>query len=553
MQAPPNQLFVTHWKAEGDEEHVTFGEFTSLALGQAHQLANEGLNHGEPVVLVMPQGIDLMASFVGAMMLGAVPAIVASPTFKAEPKKYRHGLAGVTANLKAPLVVVDPTFPPELFDCVTLEEGARIVRSPRQAAQLTASRIDLTASMKNAFIQHSAGTTGLQKAVALDHQAVLRQLEHLSTAIDLRDDDRIYSWLPLYHDMGLITSFMLPLVFHLPVVMQSPTSWVLAPHSALELMSAHHSTLSWMPNFAFQFMARRVPEARRAEYDLSSVRLLINCAEPVRAQSIVEFEAAFSGSKLRGGTVSSSYAMAENVFAVTQAPPSRPHGPLRLWVDSSALLARQRIELVNPNAVNGTELVSSGRCLSGNQVRIINPAGAALADGQLGEVAIASDSLFTGYFNRADLSAKAIIDGWYHSGDLGFCWEGELFVVGRQKDLIIIAGRNIYPQDVEELVCAHPAIHDGRCVALGLMNPALGTEELFAVAEVEADEHLSLERQLALELSQALQVDLGVSLRRLFLKPRGWLVKSTAGKPARSSTKEKLLREHPELQLQGQP
>ena len=165
----------------------------------------------------------------------------------------------------------------------------------------------------------------------------------------------------------------------------------------------------------------------------------------------------------------------------------------------------------------------------------------------MGEIAIKSDSLFQGYYNRPDLTGKAIRDGWYYSGDLGFLRDGELYVVGRKKDLLIIGGENIYPQDIEEIVCSHPAIHDGRAIALGLFNPDLGTEDIVVVAEVESEEHLLRADEIEREIRSNVVANMGVAVRTVFLKPPKWIVKSTAGKPARSTTRQKLLQEHPEL------
>ncbi|MGA9641873.1 MAG: AMP-binding protein [Terriglobales bacterium] len=570
--APAERPFVTEWVNEDEQETVTFGEFRARARAQAARLRAHGVEPGDRVVIIMPQGIAAMTVFAGAMLAAAAPAFIAYPNDKVEAAKYRSGLAGVTANLKAKVVVIDDEFPEEMREHVRVGDGSVVVRAGRKDedelgdsdgsdsanldSQKSASRkfdsqefdprqID---SGSVAFIQHSAGTTGLQKGVALTHAAVLRQLDHLAKALSIESRDRIYSWLPLYHDMGLIACFMLPMVYHLPLVMQSPIDWVMVPETMLAAISQHKCTLAWMPNFAFQFIPRRTRPDRRAEYDLSSVRALINCSEPVRARSMREFEEAFAGIGLKSDALQSSYAMAENVFAVTQSPLGA-QGPPRLWADAKEFRGAARIREVQEQAAQSVEFVSSGRLLPNHEIRIVADDGKQLEDGRVGEILVKSDCLFEGYYNRPDLTAEAIVAGWYHTGDLGFCWEQELYVVGRKKDLIIVGGENLYPQDIEEIAGRHAAVHDGRVIAMGLYNPSLGTEEIVVVAEVENEALLDKAEQIEREIREQVAAGMGVTVPTIFLKPPKWIVKSTAGKAARSSTLEKLGREHPEWEV----
>ena len=269
--APDDQPFVTVWIDEDERETVTFSEFRRRARWEASALKRHGLTAGDRLVIIMPQGISAMTTFVAAMMLGAVPAFLAYPNFKVEPSKYRSGLAGVTATLHAQAVVIDQQFPEEMLECVALGPETKLLR----AGGTNSSDENSPGLQKNvrriepdslAFIQHSAGTTGLQKGVALTHAAVLRQLDHLAQALKIGGKtDCVYSWLPLYHDMGLIACFMLPLVCHVPVVMQSPIDWVMQPESMLQVVTECNCTLAWMPNFAFQFIPRRTPASGRVE------------------------------------------------------------------------------------------------------------------------------------------------------------------------------------------------------------------------------------------------------------------------------------------------
>ncbi len=552
--APKDQPFVTMWNNEEDVQRVSFGEFTCLAEAQAAHLQECGLQAGETVVMILPQSIELMAAFVGAMLLGAVPTILAYPNSKVEPSKFRSGLSGVSANLKARFIVVDELFPRALLEYVAVAEGGQVIRSvsSRMPTTQVAGFTPIGRSDGLAFIQHSAGTTGLQKGVALSHGPVLRQLDHLAKALRVSDQDCVYSWLPLYHDMGLIACFILPLVYHLPVVMQSPMTWVMQPATMLELISEHRCTLAWVPNFALQLLARRVRPEDRSRYDLSCLRALINCSEPVRAQSMDEFSEAFASCGLRTHVLQSSYAMAENVFAVTQSRAGDQFGPRRLWVDGHRLRDAHIAVPVGKDADGAICQVSSGQCLEENRVRIVSSAGEDLPVGEIGEILIRSDSLFDGYYNRPELTATALRNGWYWSGDLGFVMDGELYVTGRKKDLIIVAGKNIYPQDVEEIVCSHPAIYKGRAVAFPVFNADLGTEDIVVVAEVREERELSNAPAIERAIRSAIVAELGVTVRAMYLKPPRWIVKSTAGKPARSITRDKLLAEYPEL-TQGQP
>ncbi len=545
--APADRLFATMWYHEDRIESVTFEELRRAARRQAAQLQALGLAEGDTVVLIMPQGIPLMTAFVGAMLAGGIPAILAYPNFKVEPAKYRFGLEGVSANLNARLVVVDQEFPEQLVEHIRLRDDSRIVRLQDQSEsedERVFSPVEVSAESL-AFIQHSAGTTGLQKGVALSHGAVLRQLEHLVERLRIADHDRIYSWLPLYHDMGLIACFILPLVYHIPVVMQSPTDWVIQPRTMLELISQFRCTLAWTPNFALQFLARRVRTADRSNLDLSSLRALINCSEPVRAQSIDEFCDAYVPAGLQPNALQASYAMAENVFAVTQSTLNEP-AP-RIWVDGVRLRSEHVAHEVASDEAGSVCLVSSGRLLAENEVRIESSLNQTLGDGEIGEICIKGDSLFDGYYNRPDLTVAAMHDGFFRTGDLGFCLRDELYVIGRKKDLIIIGGKNIYPQDVEEIVYRHDQIRDGRAVSMGLFNSSLGTEDMVIVAEVNEQADLEHSNEIERALKNAIIAELGVAARSVYLKPPRWIVKSTAGKPARSHTREKLLAEHPEL------
>jgi len=538
-------ITMSHAGSSPPSTTCTFAEFLASAEAFAHLFQSHGIQRGDRIVLIMEQDVPLMASFVGAMLLGAVPTILAFPTFKIDPSKYRSGLHGVTRNIGARLVAIDAQFPEDLKAQIALTRDTEVIQTsepPRPAP----SKIKWANPSPDdvAFIQHSAGTTGLQKGVALSHAAVLNQLRHLAERLQLREEDRIVSWLPLYHDMGLIACFILPLLFRVHIVMQSPTDWVLRPASMLQLASDFRCTLCWIPNFAFQFLAQRVTDEDKAGLKLDSLRAVINCSEPVRTQSMQAFYDAYQTCGVSWTALHSSYAMAENTFAVTQTTIGESVPVRTIWADRSAFQSHSLIEARKPEDDAAVPFASSGRCLSNNSVRIVSADGSELEDGRVGEIAVHSDSMFDGYFNRPDLSEEVLKDEWYFTRDVGFILDGHVFVVGRKDDVIIIGGRNFYPQDIEEIVSRHSAIHAGRTVAFGLYSEEMGTNDLMIIAEVNDPAILVQRIEIEAEIRRSVVAEIGATPKRVHVVPPKWIIKSSAGKPARSATREKFLSEN---------
>jgi acyl-CoA synthetase (AMP-forming)/AMP-acid ligase II len=389
-----------------------------------------------------------------------------------------------------------------------------------------------------ALLQHSSGTTGLQKGVALSHRAVLSQLDAYSEAIRLDpSSDVIVSWLPLYHDMGLIACFILPILLGVPLVLMSPFDWVRAPYRLMEAVSKHHGTLSWLPNFAYNFCAQMIRPRHMEGVDLSSWRAVINCSEPVRAASHAIFYEKFQPYGLRPQALQTCYAMAENVFAVTQSPVGAQ--PVTAVVDSTAFISDRVVRAISDGGP-GMTLMSSGRPLKNTALRVVDGSGEELGDGVVGEIAIRSDSMLSGYYNRPDATGKALINGWYLTGDYGFVLDGEVFVAGRKKDLIIVGGKNIYPQDLEALAGEVAGVHAGRVVAFGVFDERIGTEEVVIIAE--ADSRSAEERErLADEVRRYVTVNSAVALRRVEIVGPRWILKTSSGKVARGANREKFL------------
>jgi fatty-acyl-CoA synthase len=369
---------------------------------------------------------------------------------------------------------------------------------------------------------------------------VLNQLEAYSKAIQLDPEkDVIVSWLPLYHDMGLISCFLMPVLLRVPVIELSPFDWVRAPYKLLQSVSQYKGTLSWLPNFAYNFCANKIRERNLEGVDLSTWRAIINCSEPVHAESHRLFAEKFEKFGLRPQSLQTSYAMAENVFGVTQS--SLEAGPVVVEIDRESFMMER---IVTPPVAgrSSMKMMSSGHPLSNTKIRVVDSNGMDIPERVVGEIILQSDCMLTGYYNRPDATELAMRAGWYMTGDYGFLADGELYVSGRKKDMIIVGGKNIYPQDLEALTGEVPGVHPGRTVAFGMYDEEAGTEEVVIIAEVDSEEPAEQE-VIADAIRKHVTKSSAIALRHVRVVGEKWIVKTSSGKTARSANKEKFLKE----------
>ena len=377
--------------------------------------------------------------------------------------------------------------------------------------------------------------------MALSHRSVLKQVSAYSQSIDLRDDDVIISWLPLYHDMGLIAGFVMPLVTGVPLVLMSPFKWVRNPKVLLQAIHKQRGTLCWLPNFAYHHSARVIRPQDITALDLSSMRAFINCSEPVYAESHQLFLSKFAACGVRNEALSTCYAMAENTFAVTQHPTGQP---ARLDCVNTRLLQEERRALPVPaNSPGSTAMVSCGVPIPGTEICIMDARDLRLPDRRVGEIALRSDCMLSGYYRRPDLTAQSIRAGWYYTGDMGYIAEGELYVTGRKKDMIIVGGKNIYPQDLEAIANTTPGISPGRSVAFGLYDRNLGSENIVMVCELEGKENTSeTKKTVEMDLRRRVVQRSEIALSDVHLVEGRWLIKTSSGKISRSANRDKYLK-----------
>jgi acyl-CoA synthetase (AMP-forming)/AMP-acid ligase II len=550
-ETTPDKIIVTILHGGQPDRPVSYNELIQGASGYVKTYAKNGIQPGEVVLLILQHGIDLLYAYYGAILHGAIPSIMPFLTEKLLPERYRADLAALVSVTQPTAIVTYRDFETEVRAALKPgEDSVKAVIVSDQAEGICLPDFGSFGGLRRkpediVLLQHSSGTTGLQKGVALSHQAVINQLTDYGKSIRLRDSDVFISWLPLYHDMGLIACWLMPVLLGYPLVIMSPFEWIRAPYRLLQAVSRYKGTLSWLPNFAYNFCAQKIRDRDLEGVDLSSWRAISNCSEPMRWDSQNAFRERFRSKGLQSDSMTTCYAMAENVFAVTQGGIDGPVGFEDIDRDSLQIEKVARAVVADKPAIR---MLSAGKSIPNTSVTILDNKGQPLPDRHVGEVALKSNCMLSGYYHRPDATVKAFINGWYLTGDYGYLVEGELYITGRKKDLIIVGGKNIYPQDLELLAYEVPGVHAGRASAFGVFNETSGTEDVVLVVEVDPSEQVE-QQKIADEIRAAVTRGSAVALRYVHLVGRHWLVKTSSGKTARSANRDKFLKE---LQEKGQ-
>ncbi len=540
----PDKVALTVLLHGKEDQPLTYRDLITGAAAWERTLKREGVQPGEVVILILQHSLDLIYAYWGTILHGAIPSIMPFLTEKLLPERYRADLASLVSITKPEAVVTYREFAPEVHAALGTGSSVRSVIVSDTVEANGAIDFSTFGGLQRkpediVLLQHSSGTTGLQKGVALSHQAVCNQLANYSRTLHLAPQDVIVSWLPLYHDMGLIAGFLMPILMRVPLVILSPFEWVRAPVRLMQAVTKYHGTLSWLPNFAYNFCAKKIRDRDLEGIDLSTWRAVSNCSEPMRYESHKLFQQRFAPYGLKESTLCTCYAMAENVFAVTQ-------GGIDLPVATDEIdRETMQVERLARPAHDGRPsvvMVSAGPSLPNVKVKVADEHGNTLPDRVIGELALQSDCMLTGYYHRPDATHKAMKDGWYFTGDYGYKVGEQVYVAGRKKDMIIVGGKNVYPMDLEELAMEVPGVHPGRTVAFGIFNEEAGTEDVVIVAEVDSEDQAERDR-IADNIRQVVTRGSAIALRYVHLVGPKWLIKTSSGKTARSANKEKFMKE----------
>jgi len=518
--------------ADGTERFFSFHDLHEEALRRSWGLRRLGLEPGERVTLIIPESHDFVLTFLGAVLAGVVP-VPLSPRvgFKAS-EGYLDTVCHVTTAAGAAAIITTAATRehveagvercPSVRRLVVMEELAAAIPGPALPA-VDVGPDDL------AFLQFTSGSTNLPKGVVVTHRHLAANCAaFMYEGLDANPaaGDKGVSWLPLFHDMGLIGFVMGPLFTDIPVVFLPTASFARSPRVWLETAHRHQATITYAPNFGYALAAKRLKARDLEGLDLSRLRIAGCGAEPIQRKTLAAFAEKLAPTGFRAEFLLPSYGMAEATLAVTFG---RLHEPVRSdAVDADAL------RLGHAKPVNGggaAEIVCCGRPFAGHEVRVVDEEGKGLPDRQVGHIVVRGPSVCAGYYGNDEATRESFRDGWLYTGDLGYLVGGELYVCGRIKDVIIIRGRNYYPQDIEWCVGQIEGARRDNVVAFGVQ--AEDEERLVVIAEAPRSQ---VER-LHQEIPQRVLEEIGLSVWKVELVGPGTLPKTSSGKPQRRKTK----------------
>jgi acyl carrier protein len=472
---------------DAHEELITYEHLWRDASAIAGGLQQHGIRLGDTVALMLPTGRDYFDAFFGILLAGGVPVPLYPPARLSQIEEHVRWHAGILANADARMLITTTEMrrmanvlrvhTPSLRRITTADE----LRSMNVAPVRVGLRADSTA-----LLQYTSGSTGQPKGVVLTHTNVLSNISALGSALAVRRDDVFVSWLPLYHDMGLIGAWLGTLYFGLPLIVMSPLAFLARPSRWLEAIHRYRGTLSAAPNFAYELCLKRMSDEALDSLDLSTWRVAMNGAEAVMPETLKRFQARFERCGLRRSALTPVYGLAECSVGLTVPPLER--GPLTDVIEREPFVREGVARPAGPHATNTLTFVSSGRPIPRHEIRIVNEAGRELGDRQEGRLEFRGPSATRGYYRNPEATAKLIRNGWLDSGDRAYTVNGEVYVTGRIKDIIIRAGRNIYPDEIEAAIGEIPGVRKGCVAVFGSTDTFTGMERLIVLAETRVEE-----------------------------------------------------------------
>jgi fatty-acyl-CoA synthase len=509
-QTPQGYVFATN----GVERRRSYAEIRQAARRIAGALCEAGLGRGDVVALVLSDAEAFLTAFFAVSIAGMIPASMAPPPVTARIARYFELTARILRAARARAIVASDEFVADLSAIRTLCPDLRFVYSHSELDS-TPLEVENTLSPDDvAFIQFTSGSTSSPRGVAVSHRNLSANIDAINgpAGLGVTADDSAVSWLPLHHDMGLVGMALGPLYASRPGVLLPPHAFIKRPVEWLKAISRHRATVSFAPDFGYEQVVRRVKDRDLEGLDLSCWRVAGCGAEPIHASTLAAFAQRLAPFGFPATSFLPCYGLAEHVLAGTFASRGRA---VRVERSASGLL------------------VSCGRPLPGHQLRIVTEEGRGAAEREIGEITLAGPSVMLGYYGDDAATARTIRDGWLYSGDLGYVSDGELFVCGRSKDIIIANGVKYHPQDLERALDDVEGVRHGRVVAFGAAGHGRGDRVVIVVENSDAN----VEREVAAAVRRRISDTFGLYVDEVVLAPAGTIGRTTSGKVQRAATK----------------
>ena len=531
-----NRTHVLFYRSAAEVEQITYAQLAQAAREVAVGLIERGLERQQAVAIMLPTSLEFFFAFYGVLWAGGIPVPIYPPARLSQIEDHLRRQSAILESAQCVLLV-------------TVNEARLLARFLRgqvgslrdivTVAELRSSRMQVTlpsiTAEDVAFIQYTSGSTGNPKGVTLTHANLLANIRAWGKAVKLTAEDICVSWLPLYHDMGLIGAWMGSLYHGGLLVLMSPLDFLARPERWLQAIHRHRGTVTAAPNFAFELCLRRIPDAVLEGLDLSSWRLAANGAEPVSPDTLVRFAERFQRCGFRREALAPVYGLAE--CTVGLAIPPLDHGPVVDRIERAALVGSRRAVPAAADDPTALRYVACGRPLPGHEIRIVDDDGREVAERIVGRLQFRGPSATSGYYRNAEETRRLFDGTWLNSGDIAYIAQGDLYITSRVKDMIIRGGRNLYPYELEEAIGNLPGVRKGCVAVVGAMDHASGTERLVVIAEVRKGDNVDLEALRA--RVNALGIDLlGAPPDEIVLAPPNTVLKTSSGKIRRAATRD---------------
>ncbi len=546
----PGRSHIQIYEEDEQLRTITFGELYERASVVAAELRRRGLEPGQTVAIMLPTCADFFWSFAGILLAGGIPVPI-YPPFRADRiAEYAARQSNILRNAEAQFLLtwrqaenlaklLKPRVP-SLREVLNAQKLASAAANPEQPTGEWRPVQHLSHHARGediAFLQYTSGSTGDPKGVVLTHANLLANIRAIIAGIDVQPTDACVSWLPLYHDMGLIGAWFVPLYTGIPLVVMSPLAFLSRPERWLRAIHRHRATICPAPNFAYELCVRKIAEKDLEGLDLSSWRAATNGAEPVRAETMERFAKRFAPYGFRREALMPVYGLAEATLAVSV--PRLGAGYKVDRIERAQFESEGHAVPVASADAPALEFVNAGKPVPSVEVRIVDADGRNLGERREGRLWFRGPSATSGYYRNPAATRDLLRDGdWIDSGDLAYWGDGEIYITGRAKDVIIKAGRNLYPHEVEEIAGRVAGVRTGCVVAFGAPDERTGTERLVVAAELR---DVAAAKRIEGEIARAVDEAMGMPPDVVVLLPPQSIPKTSSGKLRRSETRRLFL------------